>query len=55
MRDVELMFPHDPVFFRDGLAREIATGLLARLTVEEVTEVIGLDLREVALTHLRIL
>lgn len=55
MRDVELVVPHDPVLFGGGLTREVATGLLARLAVEEVAEVVGLDFREVALTHLGIL
>jgi hypothetical protein len=44
------MFPHDPVLLRGGFFREVA-GLLAGLAVEEVSEVVGFDLREVALAH----
>lgn len=50
MRDIEFMFPHHSILLRDVLPREV-TGLLARLAVEEVPEVVGFDLREVALAH----
>jgi hypothetical protein len=51
MRDAKFMVPHDAVLLGNGLPRKIATGLLAGLAVEEVPEVVGLDLREIALPH----
>lgn len=51
MRDGQFVLPHHPIFLGVALAREVARCLLAGLGVEEVAEVGGLDLGEVALAH----
>ena len=51
MGDVEFVLPHHAVLLGEGLPREVAAALLAGLAVEEVPEVVGLDVREIALPH----
>jgi hypothetical protein len=51
VRDGQFVLPHHPIFLGVALAREVARCFLAGLGIEEVAEVGGLDLGEVALAH----
>ncbi len=55
MRDVELVLPHDSVLLGKALTGEVAAGLLASLTVEEIAEVVRFNFGEVALPHWNII